>query len=104
MGSMESSLTVSVCALLAMMLQPRFTTSVQQETVPEGALQLRPAVEFKGRPVVALTAESLPRLLFQPARLNWSPGVAEKTRSGAEVYAKVAPRVVVVRTQDGHGS
>jgi S1-C subfamily serine protease len=52
---------------------------------------------------VVVTPEGIDRLLFPPAHTAWKPGVA-RFRGGTDLYAKVAPAVVVVRTSEGHGT
>jgi len=56
-----------------------------------------------GQPVIS---ETVVRAAFMPARPTvWTPQVnTERPRGGIDVYASAAPAVVVVRTNDGHGS
>jgi len=51
------------------------------------------------------TGTALSNLARQIERTAWKPAVnTERMRGGVEVYAKVAPAVVVVRTDTGHGT
>jgi S1-C subfamily serine protease len=51
------------------------------------------------------TSESISQLLRSDQQTRWNPAVStERPRGGIEVYAKVAPAVVVVRTDTGHGT
>lgn len=52
---------------------------------------------------LVVSAEGIDHLLVALPRAGWSPGVA-RFRGGADLYAKVAPAVVVVRTSEGHGT
>jgi serine protease Do len=55
---------------------------------------------------LVLTPESIWRLIVDPSEQAWRPQVnTERTRGGAAaLYPKVAPAVVVVRTDSGHGT
>lgn len=62
-----------------------------------------PKASFSEGSRVVVTPEGIERLLFPSAREEWKPGIA-RFRGGTDLYAKVAPAVVVVRTSEGHGT
>jgi S1-C subfamily serine protease len=67
------------------------------------ALSVPRDLAFRGDPQFVWTPEAMSDLLRQGEK--WDPRVStERPRGGVEVYAKVAPAVVVVRTTDGHGT
>lgn len=52
---------------------------------------------------VVVTDESVASL-FDAGEGEWAPKVAPKSRGGAEIFAKVAPATVVIRTATGYGT
>jgi S1-C subfamily serine protease len=67
------------------------------------ALSIPKDFTFTGDTQFVWTTEAMIDLLRQGE--GWNPKVStERPRGGIEVYAKVAPAVVVVRTMDGHGT
>lgn len=55
---------------------------------------------------IVLTPQSVWRLIVDPAEQPWRPAVnSERSRGdAADLYARVGPAVVVVRTDSGHGT
>lgn len=62
--------------------------------------------KFGGQPSVVLTPESVRRLLTDRAEQPWRPEVNTERPRGdvSDLYQRVAPAVVVVRTDSGHGT
>lgn len=67
------------------------------------ALRSRQRVRLKGKLVV--TPETVSQLLVPKKERTWKPAAnPERLRGGVNLYKKVAPAVVVVRTEHGHGT
>lgn len=61
---------------------------------------------FGGEKTVVITPHSVARLLIDPTEQPWKPQVNTERQRGdvAKLYARVAPAVVVIRTDSGHGT
>jgi S1-C subfamily serine protease len=66
--------------------------------------QKGPPTSFGKDAKLIITDGSMSSLIGRTALEQWRPEVAGKTRGGAEIFAKVAPATVVVRTEVGHGT
>ena len=87
-------------AALALVL-PKSPTRADQTTPPAGVSGWR--ADFSRESRLVVTPEGIDRVLFPRQSLSWEPRV-DRFRGGADLYAKVAPAVVVVRTSNAHGT
>ncbi len=83
---------------MAVALGALSATAVGQ-VVPGGELKSSFATESR----IVVTLEGIDQVLFPRPDAEWKPRVA-RFRGGSDLYGKVAPAVVVVRTSGGHGS
>jgi serine protease Do len=92
---MVMRLTASVCACAVLIIGV------------VAAQQLKPLVtmKFGDRATIVVTPDSWIDLLSLPPE-RWQPAVSRQPRSrgGPQIYERVAPAVVVVRTETGHGT
>lgn len=77
---------------------------VSRAEAPPASKQKGPPTSFGKGAKLIITDASVSALFEHGAVEQWHPEVAGKTRGGAEIFAKVAPATVVVRTAVGHGT
>lgn len=83
-----------------------FLCGTMQSTAQSGQTTIPAEWQFDKDANIVWTTQAVSQLFRQSQSMPWKPQVStERPRgAGVEVYAKVAPAVVVVRTDVGHGT
>lgn len=103
----SSNLSVRiVCFLAAVAMASGAAAQQPGPGKAKTAGNVRPPKSFAGQTHTVLTPANLSRLVTGTLRERWRGAVNEERLRGnlMDLYAQVAPAVVVVRTREGHGS
>jgi S1-C subfamily serine protease len=102
-GMEDAQLNEHVVHLLSW--QTIFAPTTTAETPPPEVKLSDLGKSFGAETTLVFTPQTVAGLLPVQPDMPWKPAVnPEKLRGGTEVFAKVAPAVVVIRTQNGHGA